>query len=89
MVTPRAAIERAAAGPLRLRSYTCLGCGHRSASWAAFRAHRRRCKGFAPPAPSEPPEHIEPIEPPEPPEPLEPLEPLEPPATGRDGGPAG
>ena len=86
MVTPRAAIERAAAGPLRLRSYTCLGCGHRSASWAAFRAHRRRCKGFAPPAPSEPPT------PSEPPEPLEPLEPREPPqslATGRDGGPAG
>ena len=54
MVTPRAESERTA-GTLRLRTYTCLGCGHRSASWAAFRAHRRHCKGSPPPetAPAE------------------------------------
>jgi hypothetical protein len=44
MVTPRAEADRTA-GTLRLRTYTCLACGHRSASWAAFRAHRRHCKG--------------------------------------------
>jgi hypothetical protein len=47
MVTSRAETERTS-GTLRLRTYTCLGCGHRSASWDAFRAHRRRCKGSAP-----------------------------------------
>ena len=46
MPTPRAETGPTA-GPLRLRTYTCLGCGHRSASWAAFRDHRRRCKGFS------------------------------------------
>jgi hypothetical protein len=29
--------------PPLLRGYTCLACGHRSATWAAFRAHRREC----------------------------------------------
>ena len=29
--------------PPLLRGYTCLSCGHRSATWAAFRAHRREC----------------------------------------------
>ena len=27
----------------RLVTYTCLDCGHRSATWEAFRAHRRAC----------------------------------------------
>ena len=54
MVTPRSEAERTA-GTLRLRTYTCLGCGHRSASWAAFRAHRRHCKG-APPVEASPAE---------------------------------
>ena len=33
----------AAAGPELFASYTCLGCGARAATWAAFRAHRRGC----------------------------------------------
>ena len=37
----------AARGPLRLRTLTCLVCGTRLASWAAFRAHRRQCAGDA------------------------------------------
>ena len=35
----------AAGGPLRLRTLTCLVCGVRLVTWAAFRAHRRRCAG--------------------------------------------
>lgn len=37
----------AADGPLRLRTLTCLVCGARLVTWAAFRAHRRRCAGGA------------------------------------------
>ena len=33
----------AGAGPELFRAYTCLGCGTRAATWAAFRAHRRTC----------------------------------------------
>ena len=32
-----------AAGSELLRSYTCVCCGHRSATWATFRAHRADC----------------------------------------------
>jgi len=32
---------------LRLRTLTCLVCGARLVTWAAFRAHRRRCAGGA------------------------------------------
>lgn len=35
----------AADGPLRLRSYSCVLCGHRATTWAGFRAHRRVCLG--------------------------------------------
>lgn len=35
----------AAAGPLRLRHHTCTQCGHRSATWVAFQAHRAVCTG--------------------------------------------
>jgi hypothetical protein len=35
----------AAAGPELFRTHTCLGCGARAATWAAFRAHRRTCTG--------------------------------------------
>src|SRR4051812_6495226 len=28
-----------------LTAYTCIGCGLRSASWGAFRAHRAVCSG--------------------------------------------
>jgi hypothetical protein len=35
----------APAGRGLLRSYTCLACGARHASWAAFRAHRAACAG--------------------------------------------
>ena len=38
----------AAAGSELLRSYTCVGCGHRSATWAAFRRHRAGCPERAP-----------------------------------------
>jgi len=31
------------AGRGLLRSYTCVACGARHASWAAFRAHRAAC----------------------------------------------
>ena len=37
----------AADGSLRLRTLTCLVCGTRVVTWAAFRAHRRRCAGGA------------------------------------------
>jgi hypothetical protein len=33
----------AGAGPELFASYTCLDCGARAATWAAFRAHRRTC----------------------------------------------
>ena len=33
----------AGAGPELFASYTCLGCGARAATWAAFRAHRQAC----------------------------------------------
>ncbi len=33
------------AGPLGLATCTCLVCGHRACSWAAFTAHRRACVG--------------------------------------------
>ena len=36
----------AADGPLRLASYTCLGCGHRATTWDAFREHRSGCTGL-------------------------------------------
>jgi hypothetical protein len=41
----------AGAAPARrglLRSYTCLTCGARLASWAAFRAHRAGCRVTGP-----------------------------------------
>jgi hypothetical protein len=38
-----AAAPFAAAGSDLFRSYTCLGCGARAATWAAFRAHRWGC----------------------------------------------
>jgi hypothetical protein len=34
----------ASCGPLRLRSLTCLECGHRSPTWLHFLAHRRECR---------------------------------------------
>ena len=48
----------AAAGPELLRAYTCVGCGLRSVTWAAFRRHRAGCServhpraaGLGPPA---------------------------------------
>jgi len=30
-------------GPLAFRTYTCLGCGHRSPEWPLFRRHRQAC----------------------------------------------
>lgn len=27
----------------RLRTHTCVVCGHRSATWAQFKAHRKLC----------------------------------------------
>ena len=39
-----------AAEPAMLGSYTCIGCGHRSASWTAFRTHRTACSGRLPSA---------------------------------------
>ena len=33
----------APAGAELLRAYTCVGCGHRSATWTAFRAHGAAC----------------------------------------------
>jgi hypothetical protein len=41
----------AGAAPARrelFRSYTCLACGARHASWAAFRAHRAACGAIGP-----------------------------------------
>ena len=35
----------AAAGPELFRSYTCVGCGLRSATWDGFRHHRAVCSG--------------------------------------------
>jgi hypothetical protein len=35
-----------AAGPELFRTYTCLGCGARAATWAAFRAHHRGCRAL-------------------------------------------
>jgi hypothetical protein len=32
-------------GEFGFRSFTCLGCSHRSATWEAFREHRRTCTG--------------------------------------------
>ena len=43
-----------ATGPLRLRTLTCVECGHRATTWAAFRAHRPGCtgrRGAGPPMP--------------------------------------
>lgn len=35
----------AAVGEELLKGYTCLGCGVRSKTWIAFRAHRSECSG--------------------------------------------
>jgi hypothetical protein len=43
---PVAGAAPARRGPLR--SYTCLTCGARLASWAAFRAHRAGCRVTGP-----------------------------------------
>lgn len=34
---------------------TCLGCGHRSPTWEAFKAHRRTCAGHLWQGPQTPP----------------------------------
>lgn len=44
----------AAAGRELFRTYTCLGCGLRAKTWAAFKAHRRVCPGHQPPGPPPP-----------------------------------
>lgn len=42
-------------GPLRFTHLTCTACGHRSASWDAFKAHRRACAGRMTAGPQPPP----------------------------------
>jgi hypothetical protein len=56
---PTPAVGGAPATRGLLRSYTCLACGARHASWAAFRAHRAGCRVTGPraaPAAAAPPE---------------------------------
>lgn len=43
----------APSGPLRFRHLTCLTCGHRSATWPRFLAHRALCRVLRPPGESE------------------------------------